>query len=310
MQNIVSTAQHTDEPSRLSILLAFAAVYIIWGSTYLAIRFAIATIPPFLMAGVRFLTSGIILYLWSRLRGAPAPTPRHWSSAATVGLLLLMVGNGGVTWAEQTVPSGITALLAGTVPVWVVLLDWIWHGGQRPGPRVIAGLLLGILGAATLSGPGLFSGGSSVNPLGAIALFIAAIAWSVGSLYSRKAVLPQSPLLSTGMEMLTGGAALCLLGTLAGEWSGFRLADVSMKSALSLGYLIAFGSLIGFSSYLWLLRVVPPARASTYAYVNPVIALFLGWALASEPLTPLALLASAITIAGVALIVSAGARRT
>ncbi|MGH9362019.1 MAG: drug/metabolite exporter YedA, partial [Thermoanaerobaculia bacterium] len=290
----------------LRLAPALGSVYLIWGSTYLAIRFAIETIPPFLMAGVRFLIAGALLYGWSRARGAARPTRRNWLAAALVGACLLLGGNGGVTWAEQRVDSGLTALLVSTVPLWMVLLDWLRPGGRRPGWRVGLGLLLGFAGVTLLVRPG--AGGSTVDPLGAAVLVAASLSWAWGSLASRRLPLPESPLLTTGMEMLAGGGLLVLASLATGEPARFALVAVSGKSLLALGYLIAFGALIGFSAYVWLLREAPPALAATYAYVNPVVAVMLGWAFAGEPLTAGTLAAAAVIVTGVAVITSAQRR--
>ncbi|HMK39699.1 MAG TPA: EamA family transporter, partial [Bacteroidota bacterium] len=254
------------DPPGTKISLAFAAVYIVWGSTYLAIRFGVETIPPFMMAGMRFTVAGLLLYGWARFRGAPRPAGKEWRSAAVIGLLLLFVANGGVTWAEQRVPSGIAALLAATVPVWIVLLDWGMHGAARPRPGVVAGLIVGIAGVLMLIGPDQILGHNRLDMPGIGVLLIAAISWASGSLYSRKAKLPASPLLATSMEMLTGAAALLVLSALTGEFQGFHPAEVSVRSWLSVGYLSLFGSIIGFSAYVWLLRVAHASRVATYAY--------------------------------------------
>jgi drug/metabolite transporter (DMT)-like permease len=283
--------------SAMKVALALATVYVIWGSTYLAIRFAIETLPPFWMAGVRFLVSGVLLYAWARWRGAARPSRVHWRSAALIGGLLLLGGNGGVVWAEQRVDSGLAALLVSTVPLWMVLFEWLRKGGTRPTLGVVAGLALGFAGLVMLVRPG--SGG--IDPVGAIVLLLACVSWAWGSLRSRHVPLPESPLLATGMEMLAGGALLMVLGLLTGEAGRLDLAGASLKSALSLGYLIVFGAL-GFTAYIWLLRVTTPALVSTYAYVNPVVAVFLGWALAGEPLTGGMLAAAAVILTGVALI--------
>ncbi len=296
-------------PTRWRVLAAFAAIYLIWGSTYLGIRFAIETLPPFLMAGVRFIVAGTALYGWLRLRGVPRPTRANWAAAALVGALLLLGGNGIVTWAEQRVPSGLAALLVATVPLWMVLLDWLRPGGTRPSGQVILGLACGLAGMALLIGPTDLAGNGALDPVGALALVLATLSWSVGSLYSRRASLAQSPLLATGMEMLMGGLLLLAAGSLTGEWARLNLGGVSLLSVAALGYLIVFGSLIAFSAYVWLLRVTTPARAATYAYVNPVVAVFLGWALAGEPLNARILLAAAIIIAAVVIITSERARR-
>jgi drug/metabolite transporter (DMT)-like permease len=287
----------------LRVAIALGAVYLIWGSTYLAIRFAIETIPPFLMAGARYLTAGVLLYGWSRLRGAPRPSLAQWRPAAIIGALLLLAGNGGVVWAEQRVSSGLAALLISTEPLWIVLLVWQRDRGQRPGGRVIAGLLLGFIGLALLVRPGSSSGG--LDPLGVVALLIASLCWASGSIYSQRAKLPSSPLLSTSMQMLSGGGLLLLAGALTGEPARFALAEVSTRSLLSLAYLVVFGAIIAFTAYVWLLRSASAVLVSTYAYVNPVVAVLLGWAFAGEPLTRGTLIAAAVILTGVALISSA-----
>jgi len=295
--------------SRGRILLAFAAVYVLWGSTYLAIRIGVETIPPFVLAGLRHLTAGILLFAWLRARGVPAPLPRHWRSAAVIGGLLLLGGNGLVTWAEQRVPSGLAALIVASVPIWMTLLDGLQRR-ERPHGVVLAGLALGLLGIAFLVAPGRFAGGARVDPVGAAALLTAALLWAVGSLYSRRAPLPSSTLLATAMEMVAGGAILLLAATVTGEWSGLSLAAVSSRSLFSLVYLIVAGSLLGFSAYIFLLGATTPARVSTYAYVNPVVAVFLGWAFAGEPVTLRTFIAAAVIVTAVALIIRHGAHRT
>lgn len=289
-------------PSPVAIWAAMISVYVFWGSTYLAIQFAIQTIPPFLMAAFRFLLAGSVLYAWRRLSGDPAPSRFHWRSAAIVGLFLLLGGNGGVVWAEQRVVSGVAALLVGSTPLWMVLIDWV-RGVYRPTGKTLAGVLVGFAGIAVLVGPSELTGlHGSIDPLGAGVLMLAAFLWAVGSLYSRGARLPSSPLLGTGMEMLCGGAGLLLAGTLSGEWARLDLGAVSLPSLLGLGYLILFGALGGFTSYTWLLRNAPTPLVSTYAYVNPVVAILMGNLLAAEPLTPRVLLAAAVIVGAVALI--------
>jgi drug/metabolite transporter (DMT)-like permease len=289
-------------PSPLAIWAAMISVYVFWGSTYLAIQFAIQSIPPFLMAAFRFLLAGSILYAWRRLIGDPAPSRIHWRSAAIVGLFLLLGGNGGVVWAEQRVVSGVAALVVGSAPLWMVLIDWV-RGTFRPTGKTLAGVLVGFAGIAVLIGPSELSGlHGSIDPIGAGVLMLASILWAAGSLYSRGARLPASPLLGTGMEMLCGGAALLAAGTLTGEWPRLNLAAVTLPSLLGLGYLIVFGAWGGFTSYTWLLRNAPTPLVSTYAYVNPVVAILMGNLLANEPLTPRVLLAAAIIVGAVALI--------
>jgi drug/metabolite transporter (DMT)-like permease len=289
---------------RLKIWVALLAVYIVWGSTYLAIRFAVQTIPPFLMVATRFLVAGAILFAWRRLRGDPLPTPRQWLSAAIVGLLLLVLGNGSVVWAEQYVPSGITALIVGTAPLFMVLIDALRPGGGLPDARTSLGVLLGFGGIVILIDPASLS----ANPerffvLGLAVVFLATFFWALGSLYSRKAKLPSSPLLGTGMEMLVGGAILMGIATISGEWRQLNLAAVSLRSWLGLIYLIVFGALVGFVAYTWLLRSAPTPLVSTYAYVNPLIAIFLGAWLGQESLT-LRILLAALVIVGAVIIIN------
>jgi drug/metabolite transporter (DMT)-like permease len=301
-------ARHARPASRAEVVLAFASVYVLWGSTYLAIRFGVATIPPFLMAGLRHLTAGTLLYAWMRWRGTPRPEPRHWRSAVVIGGLLLLGGNGLVTWAEQRVPSGLAALIVASVPIWMTVLDGLQRR-ERPHGVVLTGLALGLGGVAFLVAPGKFAGGSHVDSLGAAALLMAALFWAIGSLVSRRVALPASTLLATAMEMVAGGAILLLVSAATREWVGFSPAAVSMRSWLALGYLIVAGSLLGFSAYIFLLGATTPARVSTYAYVNPVVAVFLGWLLAGEAVTPRTLAAAAVIVAAVALIIRHGARR-
>jgi len=288
--------------TRTSLIAAFAAVYIVWGSTYLAIRFAIETIPPFLMAGVRFLVAGTLMYGWAVLRRGVRPRREQWIAAAVTGTLLLMGGNGGVTWAEQRVPSGVAALMVAIVPCWMVLIDWLRPGGTRPSGRIVLGLLLGLGGIALLVGPESLMGGERIDPVGALALVIATLSWASGSIYSRYARFSATPFLAAGMQMLVGGSVLVIAGLLTNELPRVHPAAISVGSALSLGYLILVGAIVGYSAYLYLLRHSTPARASTYAYVNPIVAVLLGWALADEPLTPRMGVAAAVIVGGVALI--------
>ena len=288
---------------RWKIWGAMLALYIVWGSTYLAIHFAIQSMPPFLMAAARFLAAGAILYAWRRMAGDPAPRRVEWRSAAVVGLFLLLGGNGGVVWAEQVVPSGIAALMIGAVPLWMVLIDALIPGGQRPAPLALAGVLIGMGGIILLVNPWQMGGGEgALHPAGMIVLLLSTLAWAIGSLYSRKARLPASPLLGTGMEMLAGGAGLVLVGTLSGEWARLDLAAITAPSLAGLAYLIVFGSLVGFASYTWLLRTAPTSLVSTYAYVNPLVAILLGSLLAGEVLTPRILFAGSVIIGSVVLI--------
>lgn len=291
--------------SRGQIAAAFASIYIIWGSTYLAILYAVETIPPFIMAGARFLVSGGLLYLWSRYRGAAKPTTIHWRNAVIAGGFLLLGGNGAVVWAEQYVPSGLTALLVSILPFWLVIIEWVRPPRERPKAPILVGLVLGFVGIIVLVGPG--NVGGDVRPIGAVVLIFGSLSWAIGSFWSRDAQLPASGLLTTGMEMLGGGVLLIIVGLMTGELSGFDIHHVSRASAIGLAYLITFGSLLGFTSYIWLLDKVSPARLGTYAYVNPIVAVVLGWAIAGEKLSMRTGIAAAIVICAVALITTAKA---
>ena len=290
-------------PTRGRVALAFAAVYVLWGSTYLAIRFGVETIPPFLMAGTRHLVAGLLLYIWMRSRGTPRPSATHWKSAAIIGGLMLLGGNGLVTWAEQRVPSGLAALIVASVPIWMAVLEGL-EKRARPGGAVIAGLLLGLAGIALLVAPGRFAGNGHVDPIGALALLTAALCWSFGSLYSRRVPLPASTFTATAMEMIAGGTWLWIAGLLFGEGSRLHLSAISMRSAVSLAYLILFGSLIGFTAYVWLLKATTTARVSTYAYVNPIVAVVLGALFAGEVITARVAIAALVIVGSVALIIT------
>ena len=296
--------------SRAQIIAAFASIYIIWGSTYLAIRYAIETIPPFIMGGTRFLVSGVLLYIWARHRGAPRPTKLHWRNAIVAGGFLLLGGNGAVVWAEQFVPSGLTALLVSILPFWLVIIEWVRPPRRRPSGAVLVGLVLGFIGIIVLVGPGNIGGQRDVRPLGALVLILGSLSWAIGSFWSRDAELPESGLLTTGIEMLSGGALLTVVGVLSGELSQFDVHHVSRATAIGLLYLITFGSLLGFTSYIWLLDKVSPARLGTYAYVNPIVAVLLGWAIAGEALSIRTGVAAAIVICAVALITTARSTTT
>jgi drug/metabolite transporter (DMT)-like permease len=289
------------------LLVSYVAVYLIWGSTYLFISFADQTLPPFLMAGTRFVVAGALLYAWARLHNAARPGRVHWRSAAIVGLLLLVGGNGGVVFAEQFLPSSLVALLVSTVPIWIAVLDWVRPAGVRPSLSTGFGLVLGFVGVALLIGLDSGqkgTGGGSVNPLYASVVLLAAISWAAGSLYSRTARMPDQPLLGNGMEMLAGGGVLLTLGIATGELNQIHLHSISARSVLALGYLIVFGSLVAFTAYIWLLQHAPVTRVATYAYVNPVVAVALGWAFDHEQLTARTLVAAAVIVTGVAVITS------
>jgi drug/metabolite transporter (DMT)-like permease len=296
------------QQSSTSVLVAFAAVYLIWGSTFLAIRVGLESFPPLLLAGARHLMFGILFYPLLRWKTGIRPTRAHWRTAVVTGLLLLFVGNGGVCVAEQTVPSGVSALLVATVSLWMVLVDWLRPGGTRPVSRVVAGLLLGFSGLALLVGPKDLGGSGRVNPTGVGILVVASLAWACGSLYSKHGALPSSPLLGAAMQSLCGGTALWMAAFASGEVPSLHLAAVSTRSWLALGYLIAFGSMMGFTAYVYILKKSTATRVATYAFVNPVVALFLGWLLASESITLRTILAAAVILAAVLLVITAPAR--
>jgi drug/metabolite transporter (DMT)-like permease len=293
--------------STAQVAAAFAAVYLLWGSTYLAIRFAIETLPPLLMAGTRFLIAGALLYAFVRLRGTAAPPRRQWKAAAVVGALLLLCGNGGVVLAERTVPSGVVALLVALVPAWMVAIEWVRPAGVRPTGRTLLGLVVGFSGMVLLVGPAELAGEGRIDLLGAALVLFGSAAWATGSIFARGADLPRNALLTTAMQMLAGGALLVLAGLARGEAAGVDVAAFSTRSVLSFAYLVVFGSLVGYTAYIWLLGVTTVARVSTYAYVNPVVAVLLGWGLAGESLSLRVLAAAAVIIAAV-VVVTTGRR--
>jgi drug/metabolite transporter (DMT)-like permease len=282
------------------IAIAFFAVYVCWGMTYLAMRVAVVDIPPHLMSGSRFVVAGLVLYAWTRARGEPAPAREHWGSATVIGAFLLLGGNASVAWAEQRVPSGLAAVLIAVAPIWMVGLEWA-RGAPRPKRHVVLGLLLGLAGVGLLvSSRG--SSGSGVDPIGATILVLASASWAWGSVLSKSASLPESPFLATSMEMIAGGVLLLLTAAAAGQFKGFNPLAISASAALSWGYLVVFGSLVGFTAYIWLLGVTSIAKAGTYAYVNPIVAVLLGWAILHEAVTLRMLLAAGVILIGVALV--------
>ena len=287
--------------SRARFLLAFAAVYLIWGSTYLAIRFAIETVPPFLVGGFRFVIAGALMYAFLRMRGVARPTGLQWRSAWIIGPLLLTGGNGGIVWSEQYVPSGVVALMVACVPLWMLLLAWL-RGGGRPTVREWLGVAMGLAGVSLLVQFGATQDSGSVSPLGALVMLCSTLSWSIGSLIARDAPLPDSPLLASAMEMLAGGAVMLIIAGVRGEFTLLAASTVSMRSALSILYLAGFGSIVAFSAYKWLLSRVAPAVVGTYAFVNPVVAVGLGWMFASEALTRRTLLAMVVIVGAVVMI--------
>ncbi|HTT32624.1 MAG TPA: EamA family transporter [Methylomirabilota bacterium] len=297
----------TFPPSRVStlVVIAFAAVYVVWGSTYLAIRIGLESFPPLLLAGLRHLIAGLILYPFFRRQSGSLPTALNWRTTLVTGFLLLFVGNGGVSWSEQIVPSGVTALLVAMVSLWLVTVDWLRPGGNKPAPKVVLGLLLGFAGLAILVGPAQLGGSGRVDLRGAGILVFASLAWACGSLYAKHGKMPSSPMLGVAMQSLSGGTILLVVGALLGEFRHFHLTAVSLRSWLALAYLIAFGSGIGFSAYIYILHKSTPARVGTYAFVNPVVALFLGWLIVGESITLRTVLAAAVILTAVILVITA-----
>ena len=290
-------------PSRVALVAAFAAVYLIWGSTYLAIRWGVAEIPPFLMAGVRFLAAGAVFVALAARWGAARPTGYHWLTTGLIGVLMATGGNGLVSWALQRIPSGLGALLVAMVPFWVALADWLRPRGGRPPGQVILGLAIGFTGVALLVNPSDIGGAHSLDAVGAGAVIVASLLWAAGSVYSRYAPQPASHWLSAGMQMLGGSAALLVISVLSGEWTGLDWSTVSPTAFGAWIYVAAFGS-VAYGSYLWLLKASTPPKAATYAYVNPVIALVLGYLLAGETLTLWSFGCSTVVVVGVLLVVS------
>lgn len=295
------------QPSRTTLLVAFATLYVLWGSTYFAIRVAVSSWPPFVLAAVRFAVAGGGLYVFLRARGAPSPSPRNWGAATAVGALLLVGGNGLVCWAEQWVPSGETALIIATVPLWMTLLPWLTRRAPAPRPAVLIGVAVGLVGVATLVGggtPGARGGGpTSAVIAGRIALLAASLSWSLGSLGSRYLPLPDRPFVATAMEMLTASPLLAAMALGAGAWGRFHLAAVTPAGWIALLYLIVFGSIAGFGSYVFLLKHTSAARASTYAFVNPLVAVALGAIAGGEVVGPRTAAAALLIVAAVGAVI-------
>ena len=295
-------------PSRSALILAFGAIYVIWGSTYLGIRVAVESIPPFLMAGSRFITAGTILFAGLGLRGTPWPTRAQWRDHTIVGVCLLLGGNAVVAWAEQTVPSGLTTLILGGSPLFMVLMEWLRPGGTKPSGMLWLGFTVGLAGLFILLGPGALPDGVRPPAFSVIALLLTSFFWWGGSLFGKHAKSGASPLVAAAVQMLTGGTVMTLVGLLLGESSRLDVAAIPARAWFAWSYLVTAGSLIAFPIYIWLLKNSTPARVSTYAYVNPLVAVALGWAILDEPVTPRIALAAAVIISAVALITTEKAR--
>ena len=300
----ISTGQSQGAASRGLIIAAFAAIYIIWGSTYLGIRYAIETLPPFMMAGTRFVIAGMLLYAWLRFKGAPPPRKVDWHYAAITGGLLIAAGNGGVTWAEKQVPSGLASLLVGMMPAWLVLFDWLRPNGVKPTSKTVLGVLVGFSGVAILTSSKGVSSMHEVNLTATLVLVGCGMTWALGSLVNKHGPKSSVPMMGVAQQMLAGGFFLSMAGIAAGDYRRFEWQAVSLRSLTAFLYLIVFGSLIAFSAYIWLLQKTSPAKVATCAYINPAIAVLLGCTLGGEQMSPRILIAGLGIFLGVMLIVS------
>jgi drug/metabolite transporter (DMT)-like permease len=289
-----------DGPSRAKLVLGFAAIYLIWGSTYLGIRYAVETIPPFLMMGARHLTAGAVVYGWARAKGISAPGRKQWLWAGIAGILLFLGGHGLLAWGEQKIPSASAALLCATLPLWTVMIARVDGTERQLGRKTWAGVLLGFAGVALLIGPAAL--GQRLDLLAAGAALASALLWAAGTSYVRRVKLPESKLLSAAMQMICGGGLLLACGLASGE--RIRVGLVTARSAFSLAYLIVFGSIVAFTVYTWLVSVSTPSMLSTYAYVNPAIAVLLGWMIAGEAVGMRVLVATGVIVGGVMLVSS------
>ena len=292
---------------RLKLLVAFFLIYFIWGSTYLAIRYAIETMPPFLMAGTRFLVAGCLMYGFLRLRGAASPSLEQWRKLSIVGVFMFLGGNGFVVWAEQYITSGLAALLVALLPLWLMLFDWLWANGPRPNGTALCGIALGIAGTVLLLDPGSIAG-SEIHLPGALMVLLASVCWAIGSIYSKTFRHPGSIFMSAACQMIGGGLALLFTAWLLDETADFAWREVSAVSLAGFFYLMVFGSMIAISAYVWLLQNASAASISTYAFVNPAVAIFLGWLIGGESITAHILAGAGVILAGVVLVIRASAQ--
>ncbi len=274
----------TPRPRPWKILLAFAIIYFVWGSTFLGIRIGVREVPPFLFAGIRFFSAGVLLYFWMRVKGTPRPTRREWSSLLLLALLIFVTDYGLLFWAEQTVPSGVAAVMMATIPVFMALAEIFVLRTQRMTLRLALALLIGLAGVAVLVSRSVGFGDAPISASGAIALLVAAVSWSLAAALSRKLPLPESKVISSGSQMLAGGVLLIATAAMLGEFRGFHIAAVTPQAWLALIYLIVAGSIIGFTAYVWLIHHESPTKVGTYAYVNPVVAVAIGYFLGGEAL--------------------------
>jgi drug/metabolite transporter (DMT)-like permease len=289
----------TPRPRTAALIVAFGLIYLVWGSTYWAIKVGLASMPPFLLGGIRFTLAGGVLLAYTRVARLGPITAAHWRAAALTGILMLLVGNGAVILAERRAPTGLVALMVTTVPIWMVLLDWLRPGGRRPGPAVFIGLAAGTLGIVLLVNPSATLGGVGVPPFEALILVVGSISWAIGSLYSRAGQAPGPATLLAALQMVVAGLAFLVVALISGEIGAFEVSAVTLRTWLAVGYLAVFGSVLAYSAYVWLMRVTQPARVATYAYVNPVVALTIGALLGNERITPRIVLATVVLLGAV-----------
>jgi drug/metabolite transporter (DMT)-like permease len=292
----------TPKPAAWKVLLAFAIIYFVWGSTFLAIRVGVREVPPFLLAGMRFLVAGLVLYVWMRARGTPSPTAREWSSASFLAILIFVFDYGLLFWAEKRVPSGIAAVMMATIPVFMAIAEIVFLRTQRLTLRLTLALFLGMGGVAALVGRSVSLGGSPVDTAGACALLVGAVSWSIAASLSRKLPLPAAKAMSSGAQMFSGGVLLILAAALLGEFRGFHIQAVSRGAWLALAYLIVAGSIAGFTAYVWLLHHESPTKVGTYAYVNPVVAVLVGYFLGGETIGPRTIVGTLLVLVSVVVI--------
>jgi drug/metabolite transporter (DMT)-like permease len=304
-----TTMEATSQPRAWKVLLAFAIIYFVWGSTYFAIRVGVREVPPFLLAGIRFAIAGVILYAWMRATGSPSPSFREWRSASLLAVLIFAVDYGLVFWAEQRVPSGLTAVMMATIPVFMALGEIFFLGTQRLTWRLALALLVGMGGVAVLVGRATSLGGTPVDRAGAVALIVGAVSWSVASSVSRKLPLPTAKAMSSGAQMLVGGVLLLVTSALLGEFRGFHVQAVSRDAWLALAYLIVAGSIVAFTAYVWLLHHESPTKVGTYAYVNPIVAVLIGYFLGGEELGMRTILGTALVLVSVVVITTGPSRK-
>ncbi len=297
-------------PRTWKVLLAFAIIYFVWGSTFLAIRVGVREVPPFLLAGMRFVVAGIVLYVWMRVRGTPSPTAREWGAASLLAVLIFVLDYGLLFWAERRVPSGIAAVMMATIPVFMALGEIVFLRAQRLTWRLGLSLFVGMAGVVVLVGHSMGLGETPVDTAGACALIVAAISWSVAASLSRKMPLPAAKAMSSGAQMLAGGVLLTITAAVLGEFRGFHAQAVSRGAWLALAYLIVAGSILGFTAYVWLIHHESPTKVGTYAYVNPVVAVLVGYFLGGEAIGPRTVVGTALVLLSVVVITTATGKKT